>query len=146
MGLSLPNKPSSNCDIVSSLAAGGQVCKLAAAGTYKPSLQLLLLQPGNPFQPMSQIPLFHPAASVDIAPLLHHTLPGPAPLSPKAASYSPRAGLTSPKAVGDLMEPDHMPEQVVPESVQILGSVSADEALQARFFLDCMFRQKERML
>ena len=125
------------------LTAGGQACKLVAAGTYKPSLQLLMLQPGNPFQPMSQIPLFHPAASGDIAPLLHHMLPSSASISPRRAVTSPARGLTSPSALWDTAEPDHLPEQVVPESVQILIPASGNADLQASCFLDFLSKEGE---
>lgn len=93
----------------------------------------MLLQPGNPFQPTAQTAVFCPVATVDIAPLLQHTLSRPAASSPRSGLTSPLAGLTSPRAKQDLAEPDHMPEQVVPESVQILVSESTDADIQAGF-------------
>ena len=91
----------------------------------------MLLQPSNPFQPTAHTPVFCPVATVDIAPLLQHTVSRPAASSPRPGLTSPLAGLTSPRGKPDLAEADHMPEQVVPESLQILVSESTDADIQA---------------
>lgn len=115
---------------VPSQSAGGQACKLVAAGTYKPSLQLMLLQPGNPAQPMVQNPVFHPVVSVDIAPLLQAALPTPEPLDPMAVLSSPEAASTSTRTKLEARGLEYMPEQIVPESIQLLNADSADPQLQ----------------
>ena len=94
------------------VCVGGKGCKLVAAGTYQPGLHLLLLQPGDQHEGIPQRPLFLPLASVAVAPLMRHTFLGTA-ASQKDPPGSPRKAL---------------PDQAIPESVQILplGSLHAD--------------------
>ncbi len=95
--------------------SGGRGCKLVAAGTYKPGLQLLLLQPGEPNQGVSQQPCFLPFASVAITPLMHQTFQGGAAAAPEEPPGSPRKAL---------------PDQAIPESVQILPLQSRHDDVQ----------------
>lgn len=84
--------------------AGGRGCKLVAAGTYKPDVQLLLLQAGDAQKGSPQQPRFLPLASVAISPLLQSAFQGAFPV-PEEPPGSPRREL---------------PDQAIPESVQIL--------------------------
>ena len=86
-----------------------------AAGTYKPGLQLLMLQPGEPNQGVSQQPCFLPFASVAITPLMHRTFQGGAAAAPEEPPASPRKTL---------------PDQAIPESVQILPLQSRHDDVQ----------------
>ncbi|DBA93331.1 TPA: hypothetical protein ACH3X2_003608 [Trebouxia sp. C0005] len=94
---------------------GGRGCKLVAAGTYKPGLQLLILQPGEPNPGMSQQPRFLPFASVAITPLMHQSFQGGAAAAPEEPPGSPRKAL---------------PDQAIPESVQILPLQSRHDDVQ----------------
>ncbi|KAL0033688.1 hypothetical protein WJX77_000833 [Trebouxia sp. C0004] len=94
---------------------GGRGCKLVAAGTYKPGLQLLLLQTGERNPGTSQQPCFLPFASVAITPLMHQTFHGGAAAAPEEPPGSPRKAL---------------PDQAIPESAQILPLQSRDDDVQ----------------
>ena len=74
------------------------------AGTYKPEVQLLLLQPAETHKGIAQQPCFLPLASVAISPLLRSALQESL-TTPQDPPGSPRKEL---------------PDQAIPESVQIL--------------------------
>ncbi len=86
-----------------------------AAGTDKPGLQLLMLQTGEPSLGVSQHPCFLPFASVAITPLMHQTFQGGAAAAPEEPPGSPRKAL---------------PDQAIPESVQILPLQSRHDDVQ----------------
>lgn len=93
------------------LMVGGRGCKLVAAGTYKPGLQLLIWRPNDPHQGHSS---FLPFASVAVTTLMRQSLHGVF-AAPEKPPGSPRKAL---------------PDQAIPESVQILPLQSKHDDIQ----------------
>ena len=84
------------------------------AGTYKPGVQLLLLQGGDTHIGSSQQPCFLPLASVAISPLLRSAF--------QESFASPEEPPASPCK--------ELPDQAIPESVQILPVDSSPQDIQ----------------
>ena len=95
-------------------SAGGRGCKLVVAGTYKPDVQLLLLLGGDTQKGILQQPCFLPLASVAITPLL------------KSAFQEGFAAQEEPPG----SPRKEMPDQAIPESVQILPVESLLDDIQ----------------
>ena len=83
-------------------------------GTYKPDVQLLLLQGGETHKGSSHQPCFLPLASVAISPLLRSAF--------QESSASPEEPPASPRK--------ELPDQAIPESVQILPVDSLPHDIQ----------------
>ena len=94
--------------------AGGKGCQLVVAGTYKPDVQLLLLQGGETHKGSSHPPRFLPLASVAITPLLRSAF--------QESFASPEEPPASPSK--------ELPDQAIPESVQILPVDSSPHDIQ----------------
>lgn len=115
LGLANPKKPKLPSDsTISVKTAGGRGCNLVVAGTYKPDVQLLLLQGGDTHIGSSQQPCFLPLASVAISPLLRSAF--------QESFASPEEPPASPCK--------ELPDQAIPESVQILPVDSSPQDIQ----------------
>lgn len=100
--------------LISVTIAGGKGCKLVVAGTYKPDVQLLLLQGGDIHKGVSHQPCFLPLSSVSISPLLRSAF--------QECFACPEEPPPSPRK--------ELPDQAIPESVQILPVDSPPHDIQ----------------
>ena len=104
------------------LYTGGRGCSLVIAGTYKPDVQLLLLQGHGAQRGSFKQPCFLPVASAAISPLLKSAFQEQS-MIPKGLPASPRK---------------EAPHQAIPESVQILPVDSQDKSVQVSVHARCI--------